>query len=226
MISHFSITLYHFFLTLYQFVPLCTSFSSLRTVTYRCVPLRPYFDSARSCSRPPVLMVLRTHERLNSFGIGFPLAALRAVAAGRISAFGIRIFGSPPLPPIQNQKSKIKNSPDGTLGTPWDGSGTLAKLRIANGTRPWDGGTAVHPQDTPPLLSCSCSCSYSYSPRPRFRFPRCRDVIQKQPTPAPRPEQWAMPPNEDRLVQNAPSRAIRGAWHRRLWPAPRPHIPG
>src|SRR2546426_7089738 len=76
MISHFSIALYHFFLTLYQFVPLCTSLyqfvpvcTSLYQfflVAYRYVPLRPYFDPARS----PI--------RLTDFGfgIGFPLAAL------------------------------------------------------------------------------------------------------------------------------------------------------
>src|SRR6266571_3433608 len=63
MISHFSIALYHFFLTLslyqlctslYQFVPLCTSFSSLRTVTYRygltLIRLDPPSDSPISAS--------------------------------------------------------------------------------------------------------------------------------------------------------------------------------
>src|SRR5512135_1473995 len=37
----------------------------------------------------------------------------------------------------------------GTLGTLWDGAGTLAKVRIARVYRAWDGGTAVYPQDTP-----------------------------------------------------------------------------
>src|SRR6266478_8622221 len=39
----------------------------------------------------------------------------------------------------------------GTVGTLWDASGTVARVRIACIYRPWDGGTAVHPQGSPSL---------------------------------------------------------------------------
>src|SRR5438094_5943300 len=65
--------------TLYQFVPVCTTLYQFFLVAYRYVPLRPYFDPARS----PI--------RLTDFGfgIGFPLAAL----SRRRQRVGIRIFG-------------------------------------------------------------------------------------------------------------------------------------
>src|ERR1044071_9288038 len=56
----------------------------------------------------------------------------------------IRYWAAPPLPL-------------GTVGTAWDGNGTVAKVRIVRVYRPWDGGTAVHPQATQSSpLSCDC----------------------------------------------------------------------
>jgi len=55
-----------------------------------------------------------------------------------------RLLSAEPQSKIKNQKSPL-----GTVGTVRDGRGTAARVRIARVYRPWDGGTAVHPQGTP-----------------------------------------------------------------------------
>ena len=53
------------------------------------------------------------------------------------------------FPPVLLNKYGLVLPPDGTLGRSRDGRWDGRKIKIARIYRPWDDGTAVHPQDTP-----------------------------------------------------------------------------
>ena len=149
MISHFSIALCHFFLTLYQFVSVCTSFSSLRTVTY---PLRPYFDPARS----PI--------RLTDFGfgIGFPLAALsrRRQRVG-FNAIAWDTFGMALGRPMGRSKSSM-----------FAGLGTVVRLiwPLSQGKGTSSPRALRSPLSSPTLLTPGYGSTYGWKPHKRPVF--------------------------------------------------------
>ena len=119
-------------------------------------PAAPINQTFRSPVRiKPVLHLVQPCSTL------FNLVKLKKCSLMRAQQFTLASF--PPPSPLRTPHLH------GTAGTVWDGCGTAAKVRIARVHRAWDGGTAVHPQSTPPPHAARCC-----SPKPQpttLRYP-------------------------------------------------------